>query len=243
VDSLLNIAICDDESTTRSQIEHHIRKVFPENQSSKVIQLAGYSSGAELCAVLDAGGYFDLIFMDIEMEDLDGITTGQLLREKYRHDSSLLIYISSHTKYHGRLFDVQPFQFIQKPIDQNEFDRKLKLAVRKIESGNEVIIVKQGRDYFNIKKRDIISLESRKHNMILSVSGAETIEYRGVFKAEAKKLDNTFFVSPHAAFIVNINHVASFHGNHMIMDNGSVVPVSRQKSNDVKYAFMNMGEV
>ncbi len=243
MDCLLNIAICDDESAIQSQIEKFIREAFPENVSAHALKLAGYSSGAELCAALDAGGYFDLIFMDIEMEDLDGITTGQLLREKYGHDSSLLIYISSHTKYHGRLFDVQPFQFIQKPIDQDEFTRKLKQAVRKIESGNEIFTVKQGKDYFNIKKKDVICLESRKHNMILSVSGAETIEYRGVFKEESQKLNNTFFVQPHGAYVVNINHVASFHGTYMYMDNGSLVPVSRQKAKDVKYAFMNLGEV
>ena len=240
---MLNIAICDDESVIQSQIEQYIREAFPENQPAHALKLAGYSSGAELCAALDAGGYFDLIFMDIEMEALDGITTGQLLREKYGHDSSLLIYISSHTKYHGRLFDVQPFQFIQKPIDHNEFTRKLKQAVRKIESGNEIFTVKQGRDYINIKKKDLICLETRKRNMIVTVSGTEAIEYRGAFKDEAKKLDSAFFIQPHAAFIVNINHVASFHGKHMIMDNGSLVPVSRQNTKVIKSAFMRKVEV
>jgi DNA-binding LytR/AlgR family response regulator len=241
---VISIAICDDENVIINQIEQYIlaSRVFPENQSAGTYEIEVYYSGAALCASLDAGRYFDLIYMDIEMESGDGITTGQLLREKYGHDSTLLIYVSSHTKYHGRLFDVQPFHFIKKPIDAEEFTRKLKQAVRKIESGNEVFTVKKGRDYFNVKKRDIISLESSKHNMILSVSGADSIEYRGAFKEEAEKLTGTFFIQPHASFIVNINHVMSFQGTHMIMDNGSLVPVSRQRAKDVKYAFMNLGE-
>ena len=235
---MLNIAICDDDNEIIGQIKRLICEAFPESQSA--IEVTGYTTGSELCVTLDAGRYFDLIFMDIEMDSMDGIMTGHLLREKYGHDSSLLIYISSHTKYHERLFDVQPFQFIKKPIDADEFTRKLKQAVKKIESGNEVFSVKKGRDYFNVKKRDIISLESNKHNMLLSISGAESIEYRGVFKDEAKKLYSTYLVQPHSAFIVNINHVTSFHGTHMIMDNGSLIPVSRQRAKEVKYAFMNL---
>ncbi len=241
---MISIAICDDDSAIICQIERNIRDsgIFLENQPANVFGIEAFSSGAQMCAALDTGKYFDLIYMDIEMDDVDGIATGQLIREKYGHDSTLLIYVSSHTKYHGRLFDVQPFQFIQKPIDPNEFTRKLKQAVKKIESGNEVFIVKKGRDYFNVKKKDIISLESKKHNMILTISGADNIEYRGVFSDEADKLNNTFFIQTHAAFIVNINHVRSFHGTYMIMDNDNIIPVSRQRAKDVKYAFMNFRE-
>ncbi|MDR1687477.1 MAG: LytTR family DNA-binding domain-containing protein [Clostridiales bacterium] len=241
---MISIAICDDDITVIGQIEQCIMgsRVFPVSPHSGTYEIEAFTSGAKLCAELDRGRYFDLIYMDIEMEGGDGITAGRLLREKYGHDSALLIYVSSHTKYHGRLFDVQPFQFIKKPIDADEFTRKLKQAVKKIESGNEVFTVKKGWDYFNVKKRDIISLESSKHNIILSVSGAGSIEYRGAFKDEAEKLTGTFFIQSHASFVVNINHVISFHGTHMIMDNGSLVPVSRQRAKDVKYAFMNLGE-
>ena len=239
---MISIAICDDDSAIISQIERYIREVFSEKRNAQMLELTGYSSGAELCAALDAGRYFDLIYMDIEMDGVDGIITGQLLRERYGHDSTLLIYVSSYTKYHGRLFDVQPFLFIQKPIDRHEFADKLKKAIGKIESGNEVFTVKKNRDYFAVRKKDIISLESRRHNMILTVLGSDVIEYRGVFKEESEKLNNTFFIQPHAAFIVNINHVISYHTSHLIMDNGNLVPVSRQKAKDIKYAFMSLGE-
>ena len=242
---MIAIAICDDDIAVIGQIEHCIAKsrAFPESQTGSTYESEAFTSGEELCVALDAGRYFDLIFMDIEMERVDGITTGQLLREKYGHDSTLLIYISSHTKYHGRLFEVQPFNFIQKPIDASDFARKLKQAVTKIERGNEVFTVKKGHELFNVRKRDIISFESKGHTMILSISRGENIEYRGVFKTEAARLTDSFFIQPHAAFVVNLNHVCSFHGTHMIMTDGSLVPVSRNKAKDVKRAFMYLGEV
>ncbi len=239
---MICIAICDDDSASRDLIEQYIRssQLFPAKANA--FEITAFSSGAELCAALDAGKYFDLVYMDIEMDDVDGIMAGKVLREKHGNDSTLLIYVSNYTKYHGQLFDVQPFQFIGKPIDAEEFTRKLKLAVKRIESGNEVFTVKKGRGYFNIKKKDIISLESQRHNMILKVSGGDDVAYRGSFKDESAKLNNTFYIQTHAAFIVNINHVLSFHGTYMIMDDGSIVPVSRRRARDVKRAFMDFGE-
>ncbi len=242
--AMIAIAVCDDDNAAINQIEQYIRQsgIFPENQPAGAFGVEAFYSGAQLLAALDAGNYYDLIYMDIEMDGVDGITTGQLLRERFGHDSTLLIYVSSHTKYHGRLFDVQPFQFIQKPINQNEFGRKLKRALQKIESGNEMFAVRKGREYFNVRKRNIITLESQRHNMILSLSGGDKITYRGVFKDEAGKLDNIFFIQPHAAYIVNINHVQSYHGTHLIMSDGGLVPVSRQRVKDVKRALIALGE-
>ncbi len=233
---MIVIAICDDDVAVIGKLEQCIMDL------TDAFKVEAFTSGVALCAAMDEGRYFDLIFMDIEMENGDGITTGRLLREKYGHDSTLLIYVSSHTQYHGRLFDVQPFNFIQKPIDELEFARILKQAVTKIKSGNEIFTVKKGHEFFNVKKRDIICLESKGHNMLLSLYRGEKIKYRGVFKDETAKLNNSFFVQSHAAFIVNINHAASFHGTHMLMDNGSHVPVSRQRAKDVKRAFMYLGE-
>ncbi len=237
---MITIAICDDDSAVVGEIGRLIREsqIFSE----KAAAVTAFASGAELCAALDKDKYFDLIYMDIEMDDVDGITTGQLLRDRYGYDSTLLIYVSSHTKYHGRLFDVQPFQFIQKPVDPDEFARKLKLAVSKIERGNEVFIYKKGHGFFQVKKKDIVYLESRGHHIILSVAGAENVKYRGVFKDEAEKLDNTFFIQPHAAYIININHVRAFEGAQIVMDNGGLVSVSRHRARDVKMAFMDFGE-
>lgn len=234
---MISLAICDDDNAVVSQIEQYVGDVSASMLDG--VGVAVFLSGADLCGELDKGTYFDLIFMDIEMDNIDGITTGQLLRGKYGHDSTLLIYVSSHTKYHGRLFDVQPFQFIQKPIDRDDFCSKLKLALKKIESGNEIYRYKKGRDYFQVKKKDIISVESKKHNILLSLSDETPIQFRGVFKDELKQLTNIFFIQPHVAYVVNINHVKSFHGTHLIMDNGSLVPISEHRAKDVKYAFLH----
>ena len=234
---VISIAICDDDKTINNCIEQYIMDSHAFSLGQ--IKIEAFLSGQELCKRLDSGKYFDLIFMDIEMDNIDGITTGQLLREKYTHDSTLLIYVSSHTKYHGKLFDVQPYQFIQKPINKDEFFGKLKSALKKIESGNEIYCYKKDREYFQIKKQDIVFLESKGNNVILYVSGSEPIMFRGTLKEELKKLTNSFFLQPHIAYVTNMNHVVKFQSTQLIMDNGSIVPISEHRAKQAKYTFLN----
>jgi len=234
---VISIAICDDDKRIINDIERHIRDL--QEILSVKADIEGFLSGKDLCNELDKNRFFDLILMDIEMDNIDGITTGQLLREKYTHDSTLLIYVSSHTKYHGKLFDVQPYQFIQKPINKDEFFGKLKSALKKIESGNEIYCYKKDREYFQIKKQDIVFLESKGNNVILYVSGSEPIMFRGTLKEELKKLTNSFFLQPHIAYVTNMNHVVKFQSTQLIMDNGSIVPISEHRAKQAKYTFLN----
>ena len=234
---MISIAICDDDKRIINDIERHIRDL--QEILSVKADIEGFLSGKDLCNELDKNRFFDLILMDIEMDNIDGITTGQLLREKYTHDSTLLIYVSSHTKYHGKLFDVQPYQFIQKPINKDEFFGKLKSALKKIESGNEIYCYKKDREYFQIKKQDIVFLESKGNNVILYVSGSEPIMFRGTLKEELKKLTNSFFLQPHIAYVTNMNHVVKFQSTQLIMDNGSIVPISEHRAKQAKYTFLN----
>ena len=234
---VISIAICDDDKRIINDIERHIRDL--QEILSVKADIEGFLSGKDLCNELDKNRFFDLILMDIEMDNGDGISTGQLLRDRYKHDSTLLIYVSSHTKYHGELFDVQPYQFIKKPINIDEFNRKLTAAIRRIESGNEVFRYRKGRDYFQIKKKDIVYLESKGHNIVISLANGSVVEYRGVFKEELEQLTNAFFVLTHVAFVVNIKHVQSFHGTYLIMDGGSNIPISKHRIKQVKYAFLN----
>ena len=65
---MIAIAICDDENDIINQIEQYIlnSQILPVNQSAGACEIEAYYSGASLCASLDAGRYFDLIYMDIK---------------------------------------------------------------------------------------------------------------------------------------------------------------------------------
>lgn len=118
---MIHIAICDDDFKAAESIERLINN-HPIQQSVK-IEVSIFYSGESFAKAIQHGCPFDLIFMDIEMNGISGITAGHILRRDCDNDRVRLIYVSSHEEYHVQLFDVQPSGFIKKPIHNESFEK------------------------------------------------------------------------------------------------------------------------
>lgn len=113
---MLKIAICDDEPMFGNKLE----LILLENAKKEQIQINidVYQSGTSLLKGMweDAVSY-DIIFLDIEMDGMDGLETAKEIRKK--NELVLLIYVTSHKSYAIEAYEVQPFRFVVKPIDES----------------------------------------------------------------------------------------------------------------------------
>ena len=73
----MNIAICDDDKSFRDLLEKHLKNYFDER--SIPLNFFQFSSGEDL---LKSDMLFDLAFLDVEMEKINGIDTGKALKRK-----------------------------------------------------------------------------------------------------------------------------------------------------------------
>ena len=105
---MLNIAICDDDIQTTGQIEMMIQKIAKRNFADVDIEV--FWSGESLADSVVAGDGYDIIYLDIEMNNEDGISTAKRIR---KYDKNvLIIYVTSHENYMKESFSVRPFQFL-----------------------------------------------------------------------------------------------------------------------------------
>lgn len=123
---MIHIAVCDDDLRTTEFVEALILDTL--NNFPEKIEISIFYSGKSFTKAIQNACPFDIIFMDIEMEGIDGIQAGHILRADDNNDLVQLIYISSHEEYHIQLFDVQPSGFIKKPIESLAFKNKLETA-------------------------------------------------------------------------------------------------------------------
>lgn len=92
---MLRIAICDDDSKFTGEIE---ALVFQESQKLGIrVETEVFSDGKTLLKSIQDGEHYQLIFIDIEMKQVDGITAARHIREIDR--TVLLIYVSGYDKY------------------------------------------------------------------------------------------------------------------------------------------------
>ena len=87
-----DIGICDDGEFTCSEIE----EMLLQYEKKHVVKLAVHiwNSGEQLCRYLKNSGGLDLIFLDIELLDLDGIIVGRYIREELENRDIQIVYIS-----------------------------------------------------------------------------------------------------------------------------------------------------
>ena len=115
---LISIAIVDDEKVIREQIKFFVEK----KQTESVIDT--YSSGEEL---LMADRDYDIIFLDIQMDGMNGIDTARALRQKT--EDTVLIFITGVKEYVFDAFDVAAFHYLIKPIEELKFSLVLHLVI------------------------------------------------------------------------------------------------------------------
>ena len=147
----MNIAVVDDEKVILEQISGLVRKQMPD------CCLDIYATGEE---VLEAKKHLDIVFLDIQMDGMNGIETARRLRE--RQDDIVLIFVTGNREYVFDALDLYAFHYLLKPVDENKFREVLERAA------GEVAKKKEKRGLF-IKKRnltldqaDILYIEDRK---------------------------------------------------------------------------------
>lgn len=111
----MHIAICDDE-----EVFLHAAEALIKQDVTAKHEVSFFRSGEELAAVYQEGrANFDLLFLDIEMKQLDGLATAEYIR---RHDMQVMIvFLTAHGEFVTCGYDVEAIGFLTKPIDEQKF--------------------------------------------------------------------------------------------------------------------------
>ncbi|MDF2888578.1 MAG: Response regulator of the LytR/AlgR family [Lacrimispora sp.] len=154
---MLRIAICDDDILFTGMLEKLIREEALANGFD--IEIDVFFDGSMLTKYVHLGNLFDLIFLDIEMSQENGIVAARHIRETDK--TALLIYISGYEQYLKELFEVEPFRFLSKPLDTEKFSRYFKEAYERISDNNVYFQFNFNKEIKKVALKDVIYFESR----------------------------------------------------------------------------------
>lgn len=226
MDNKMKIAVCDDEKAIRDDIAHKIKLFYPETD------IFLFESGTKLLAAAEA---FDIIFLDIQMEGINGMDAARTLRKK--GCAAELIFVTALKEYVYEAFDVDAFHFLVKPFDKAKFYEILNAAVKKKQKQKECpsaplkeeksISVKIGRITSKIYLKDIIYAEVFNRKIVLHTTDGE-FEFYGKMSWLEKELGEDFF-RPHRAYLVSLRYVSRYDATGIFLENGQTVIMAKQK--------------
>lgn len=230
---MLKIAICDDDKMVCSELEKTI------NLFDKSIETVIYYSGERLCSSLADKHYYDLIFLDIEMENMNGISVGKEIREKLNNQDIQIVYISSKESYAIELFKVRTLDFLIKPIKEAEIIRNIKYVRNLLNRSQNFFEYSIDGSRNKIPINKILYFESIGRQLkIVSVDGC-IVTYGKLYQVKSQVCCDEF-VMVHRAFLVNFSFISKYNYAEITMINNDVIPISQQNRKQVRSCFFNL---
>jgi len=232
----MRIAICDDEEKYRIQLKTVLDKLLINTDDD----IETFSDG-NILALKFAESPFDLVFLDIEMPEIDGITLARKLRAV--SEKVFIVFLTGHVEYALEGYEVNALRYLTKPVDIDKLKEVLNYVRDKIGSARQIIIREDGEEII-LNVNDVVYIESMNQNVrIVTTTGEHTIRYNiGDFEEQLK--DDGFFRS-HRGYLISLSKVKKLIKTDVVLDGGAdeiVLPVSRSNIKPLKDALYSYVE-
>ncbi|MCM1078877.1 MAG: LytTR family DNA-binding domain-containing protein [Bacteroidales bacterium] len=194
--------------------------------------LTAYSDPEEgLTAILSEKP--DIVFLDIEMENVTGLAIARKLPKE-----TCIIFTTAYLNYALEGFNLDAVDYLHKPFAFSRFQAACTKAMRRIEfnamnSASQTIVVKQEYNNVTIQLNDILYIEAMEGYSKIHRLNGKPILSRGVLKSFGDRLSPTEFVRTHRSYIVAAGKVKSFNKQALTLVNGVTLPVGRQYSENI----------
>ena len=196
-------------------------------KKNREIRLRTFLSGEEL---LNYDGQIDILFLDIQMNGMDGMETARKLRaDKFR---GFLIFITVLKEMVFQSFEVQAYDYLVKPVEEKQFERTMERLLASMQSvGEDSLLVQKGYEGRIIRKDEIVFCEIIDRKIYLNLVSGEVLDYYERIENLETKLGGHFFRC-HRSYLINLKHLKGYKNGTAYMDNGKEVPVSRLRSKE-----------
>lgn len=234
---MLKIAICDDVVEVTSQLDKMLIELGKKH--SVLVETDIFFSGVELLKYMMDGNSFDLIFLDIEMKDMDGIELGLKIRNDMKDDSTQIAYISGKQSYAMELFKIRPIDFLVKPLHIEHVEKLFLITLRIINSKNSYFKYKKEHAYKKIELKDIICFESnnRKINIITK---DDMDSFYGSMDEVYNDVKNRGFLYIHKSYIVNYLYIKSYMHDKITLSNNRNLSISQSRRKAVREKLISL---
>lgn len=236
---MIKIAICDDDIETTSNIED-IMYIYA-NQHNIDISCDIFFDGQEMVQYIEEQNLkYDVIFLDIEMKYLNGMEAARKIRENDK--MVILIFVTSHSDYAIEAYDVHPFQFIVKPIDERIVNKYFQQASELITAGDGYFEYSYNKEYYRLLLQDIVYFESDRRKICIYLKDGSYRQYYDKISNIEKKLKDSKldFWRIHQSILVNSRYIFRKAFDHIELQNGQKLSISEGKRKELNLRYVNM---
>ena len=223
----MKICICDDDKN----IHITLKSYLTENIISEIKDCY---SAEELLNAYKTDDPFDIIFLDIEMGQTNGIDAAEKIRQN--HPKTIIVFVSNYPNYVFESFKAEPLHFIVKPVSAEEFANVFNRAINKYKNLNSSITLKWENERYVVNVDSIKYIEGyRRHIAVYTDNGK--FEALGKISDMLNLLSPYDFVQTHQGFIVNMDYIQRFDKTDVVLFDNTKIMLSVRKRTEALRAF------
>ena len=216
----IRVAICDD----RHEDQLLVSRLLSLWAKQRNIDIASeiFPSAESFLFCYAENKEFDILLLDIEMGDMDGVTMARCIRKE--NAAVQIVFITGYSDYIAEGYEVEALHYLMKPLKEEKFFTVLDRAVEKLRQNERYLNLELSGEIVRIPFYEIRYLDVRQNYVTVHAGQDYTVKRTlGDFE---KELDERFFRAGRA-MIVNLTLIRRVTKTEVYLSDGTVLPLPR----------------
>lgn len=210
----MRIAICDDEYDDLLILKNYCSRYNPD------FPVFEFTNGESLLDAFE-NNFYDLVFLDIEMGNLNGLEAGKELLQKYK---PVIVFTTHSLNYAVRGYGIA-IKYLPKPISYDMFCAVMQLALDRILPYKVSFSINGCQKI--LATNEIMYFEVYKHQIVIHLQSGETINTRGSLSEIILKIPKGSYSQPHKSYYINLEYIDKVSRQEIVLTNGDTIPIGR----------------
>lgn len=227
------IAICDDSDADREYVLNMVNRWAAG--AGQAVHTDTFTSAENFLFHYAEESDYDILLLDIEMGDMDGVTMAKQLRKN--NDIVQIVFITGYSDYISEGYEVAALHYLMKPVKEEKLCSVLDRAAEKLQKNETVLNFEIGGEMlrlpiYQIRYADVFG------NYVTIHALSDTTVKMTLGELE-KQLDERFYRVGRSA-IINLTQISRVTKSEIKLVDGTAIPLPRGAYDGINRAIINM---
>lgn len=227
------IAICDDSDVDREYVTNMVKR-WAESLGY-LVQLDTFSTAEGFLFHYEEEKDYDILLLDIEMGDMDGVTMAKHLRKE--NDTVQIIFITGYSDYISEGYEVAALHYLMKPVKEEKLCSVLERATERLSKNERVLNLKSGGEIIRVPIYQIRYAEVYRN--YVTIHAASDVMVKMTLNELENQLDERFYRVGRSA-VVNLTKVSRVTKTEIRLNEGTTMHLPRGAYDGINRAIINM---
>lgn len=226
------IAICDD----RQEDREYVRQLTARwaQQRGNQVEMTEFCSAEQFlfsCPQPD----FDLLLLDIEMGEMDGVSLAKQVRRT--NELMQIVFITGYSDYITEGYEVAALHYLMKPVKEEKLFAVLDHAVERLHKNTKVLTLETAEEMVRVPLYQVSALEVQRN--YVTVHARQDYTVKKSLSELMEQLDERFFRVGRSA-VVNLNDISRVTRSDIYLTDGRSIPLPRGAYDKLNRAIIHM---